>query len=244
MMMKKIFYFFYQWLIFFPLFFIATILTALTTIVGCFIGDYKFWGFYPASLWCRFTCCLALVRVKVSGRENVAANSSYVFVANHQGAFDIFLIYGYLGHNFRWLMKKSLRKIPFVGPACASAGHVFVDRTSRSGIVQTLKDAKQRLTNGISTVVFPEGSRSLDGKMHEFKKGAFQMAFDLKLPIVPLTIEGSYDIMKRGSYLLNPGKMKLTIHAPISTQNLKTEDMTKIMDEVREIIAKTLESKR
>ncbi|MCL1943654.1 MAG: 1-acyl-sn-glycerol-3-phosphate acyltransferase [Candidatus Azobacteroides sp.] len=237
---KRIFYFFYQWAVFFPLFLLATLLTALMTIVGCFAGNYKFWGFYPASLWCRFTCRLALAKVKVVGREKVDKNSSYVFVANHQGAFDIFLIYGYLGCNFRWLMKESLRKIPLVGTACASAGHIFIDRTSGRGIVMSLRQAKEKLNDGISTVVFPEGSRTKDGKMHEFKKGAFQIAFELKRPIVPLTIDGSFGILKSGSYLLNRGKMTLTIHAPVSTQNLTSEDMPGLMNEVWHIIADPL----
>ncbi len=234
---RKVFYFFYQWLIFFPLFFIATILTALITIIGSFIGGNRFWGFYPASLWSRFTCRLALIRIKVAKNKNLDKKSSYVFVANHQGAFDIFLIYGYLGYNFRWMMKESLRKIPLIGAACASAGHIFIDRTSRRGIVLSLRQAKERLTNGISTVIFPEGSRTKDGNMHEFKKGAFQIAFDLKLPIVPLTIEGSYDIMRIGSCQLNPGKMKLTIHDPISTQDLSVDDMHKLMEDVWNIMA-------
>ena len=244
-MLLRIFYFLYQWLIFFPLLFISTALAALFTIVGCFIGNSKFWGYYPAALWCRIVCFLALIKIKVTGKENVDKNTSYIFVANHQGTFDIFLIYGYLGNNFRWMMKKSLQYMPFAGQACVAAGHIFVDRKSRAGIVESLKKAKSQLKNGISTVIFPEGTRTKDGKMHAFKKGAFQIALELKLPIVPLTIDGSYNIMKRGAWMLNFGKMSLTIHPPVSTENLSQENMPELMDSVWNTIAEPLgESKK
>ncbi|MCD7972047.1 MAG: 1-acyl-sn-glycerol-3-phosphate acyltransferase [Candidatus Azobacteroides sp.] len=241
--MKKILYFFYEWLIFFPLFLTSTILTALTTILGCFIGSDRFWGYYPASIWSKFTCRLALIRIRTMGHEKLDKNQSYVFVANHQGAFDIFLIYGFLDHNFKWLMKKSLRKIPLVGKACESAGHVFVDRSSKSGIVKTLSLAKEKLSGGVSTVVFPEGSRTEDGKMHPFKKGAFQLALDLELPIVPLTINGSYRILKKDSILLSPGKMTLTIHNPIPTTGMTAENMPALMERTWHIIDEGLDKK-
>lgn len=236
--MKKVLYFIYQWLVFLPIAVVATIIAALVTIVACFItGNTKFWGYYPAAIWARFICRLALMRIETTGLENLNKNQSYVFVANHQGAFDIFLIYGYLGHNFKWLMKKSLRKIPFVGKSCEVAGHVFVDRSTKSGIQQTIKDAEDKLKHGISTVVFPEGSRTLDGKMHAFKKGAFQLALDLHLPIVPLRVDGSFKVLKRGSVLMSPEKLKLTIHKPIYTTDLKMEDMPKLISEVWHILA-------
>ena len=220
-----------------PIFLASTVIVSLTTIFGCFIGNSDFWGYYPAVIWSRFTCRLALLGIKTTGHDNLNKNESYVFVANHQGAFDIFLIYGYLGHNFRWLMKKSLRKLPLVGKASEAAGHVFVDRSSKSGILQTIEEAKGKLRHGVSTVVFPEGSRTEDGKMHAFKKGAFQMALDLHLPIVPLRIDGSFKVLKKDSLLLSPEKMTLTIHKPIYTDDLNAEDMPKLMDEVWHIIA-------
>jgi len=220
-----------------PVFLVSTMLASFSTILGCFIGNADFWGYYPASVWSRFVCRLALLGIKTTGHDNLNKNESYVFVANHQGAFDIFLIYGYLGHNFRWLMKKSLRKLPMVGKACEVAGHVYVDRSSKSGILQTIEEAKDKLQHGVSTVVFPEGSRTSDGKMQAFKKGAFQLALDLHLPIVPLRIDGSFKVLKKDSLLLSPEKMTLTIHKPIYTDDLNAEDMSKLMDEVWHIIA-------
>ena len=168
----KILYAIYQICIALPILFVSTILTALITTVGSLIGGAHFWGYYPGKIWSQLTCLILLIPVKIKGKEKINKKTSYVFVPNHQGAFDIFLIYGFLGRNFKWMMKKSLRKIPFVGKACESAGHIFVDRSSPRAIVETMKQAQSSLTDGVSLVVFPEGKRTFTGKMNEFKRGA------------------------------------------------------------------------
>lgn len=211
----KAIYFIYQWLIAGPIFVAATFITALITAAGSSIGNKDFWGYYPAHYWSRFTCIIFLIRVKVSGRENIDRNTSYVFVANHQGAYDIWSIYGYLNHNFKWLMKKELEKIAFVGWACKCAGQVFVDDSSVGGIKETITEAEQTLKHGMSLVIFPEGSRSWDGKMIPFKRGAFMLAGEFKLPVVPVTVDGSFKAMPRTTYNMTPTTIRLTIHKPI-----------------------------
>lgn len=211
----KILYFIYQWFIAGPIFLVLTILTAIVTIIGSVIGKRDFWGYYPAHIWSRATCTLFLMRVKVEGRENIDPKTSYVFVANHQGAYDIWAIYGYLNHNFKWLMKKSLEKIFLVGDACKFAGHVFVDDSSVAGIKDTIASAEKTLKNGMSVVIFPEGSRSYDGKMIPFKRGAFMLAAEFRLPVVPITIDGSFKAMPRTTYNMHPAVIRLTIHKPI-----------------------------
>ena len=234
--MFRILYFIYQWIIFVPLLVISTIWCTLTIIIGSTLGNNKFWGYYPGVIWGRFVCAVALSRVFVKRNPNLDKNQSYIFVANHQSAFDIFLIYGYVGHNFKWLMKGDIKKIPLVGAASAKAGHVFVDNSSRQGIVDTMRQMKATLKDGISTVVFPEGHRTPDGKVAEFKKGAFQTALNLKLPIVPLTIDGAYDILSIGSKMMKRNDITLTFHNPIPTEGLTSEDLPKLMDDVRNII--------
>ena len=209
--------FLYQWIIVMPIMVVITIMTALITIIGCFLGNHRVWGYYPGLIWSRLFCLISLVRIEVRGREKLDRSTSYVFVANHQGAYDIFLIYGYLGHKFKWMMKSSLRRIPFVGAACAAAGFIFVDRSGK-GLRETLAAAEKILTGGMSLVVFPEGSRTPDGKIHRFKKGAYQIADDLSLPVVPLTIDGSYRVLSKNSKLIRPGKIVLTVHDPIFPQ--------------------------
>ena len=208
----------YQILIAVPLLLVATLLAAITTAVMCIPTRGRFWGYYPAKLWGRVFCILNFVRVTVDGRANIDPLTSYVFVANHQGAFDIFSIYGYLGHNFKWMMKASLRRIPFVGYACYKAGHIFVDRSNAQSIRLSMEKARRQLSDGMSLVVFPEGSRSRDGRLGVFKRGAFMLASELSLPVVPITISGAYEIMPRSARLPRPGRIRLTIHRPIEPQ--------------------------
>lgn len=205
----------YQWLIAAPLFIVFTFIAAVTTILGSLISGTHFWGYYPAHIWSKLCCWLAFVNVKVKGRENIDKNTSYIFVANHQGAFDIWSIYGWLNHNFKWLMKKELESIFMVGPACRRAGHIFVDDSNIHSIKQTISDAEKTLRDGMSLVIFPEGSRSWDGKMIPFKRGAFMLAAEFKLPVVPITIDGSFRRMPRFTYNITPGTITLTIHKPI-----------------------------
>lgn len=227
-----------------PLFLVITIFTALVTMIGCACGNEAVWGYYPGKYWSKAVCILLFIPVRVSGREHLQPNQSYVFVANHQGAFDIFLVYGYLNRPFKWLMKKSLRKLPFVGVACESAGHVFVDNSSPAKIKKTIAEAEKRLSNGVSVVVFPEGSRTSDGRLHGFKGGAFQLAVDLDLPIVPITIEGSYQVMKKGTLNIFPHPLRLTIHPPLKP-DVGTENPTHCLKRYAyETIKKQLDGER
>ena len=231
--------FLYQWIIVMPIMVVITIMTALITIIGCFLGNHRVWGYYPGLIWSRLFCLISLVRIEVRGREKLDRSTSYVFVANHQGAYDIFLIYGYLGHKFKWMMKSSLRRIPFVGAACAAAGFIFVDRLGK-GLRETLAAAEKILTGGMSLVVFPEGSRTPDGKIHRFKKGAYQIADDLSLPVVPLTIDGSYRVLSKNSKLIRPGKIVLTVHDPIFPQADGHYDMDALITDSYRVIEAAL----
>ena len=231
--------FLYQWIIVMPIMVVITIMTALITIIGCFLGNHRVWGYYPGLIWSRLFCLISLVRIEVRGREKLDRSTSYVCVADHQGAYDIFLIYGYLGHKFKWMMKSSLRRIPFVGAACAAAGFIFVDRSGK-GLRETLAAAEKILTGGMSLVVFPEGSRTPDGKIHRFKKGAYQIADDLSLPVVPLTIDGSYRVLSKNSKLIRPGKIVLTVHDPIFPQADGHYDMDALITDSYRVIEAAL----
>lgn len=190
-------------------------------------------------IWGRCMAWLSLVRVRVRGRENVAKGQSYVFVANHQGAYDIFSIYGWLGHNFKWMMKKSLERIPMVGFACKKAGHIFVDKSSPRAIHETMQKAERQLAGGMSVVVFPEGSRTRNGKISRFKRGAFMLAEEFSLPVVPITIDGAYDVMPITAKVPRPGKIIVTIHKPITAPQ-GGYDIAALMQESQSVIASAL----
>lgn len=198
-----------------PVLVVASIITALLTGIGSMLGGGKWWGYYPAHIWGKIVCWITMVKVSVTGKENIDPKQPYVFVANHQSAYDIFVIYGYLGHSFRWMMKKSLEKIPFIGWSCKRAGMVFVDNSSPAAIKETMAKARTQLQNEQSLIVFPEGSRTWNGKLSPFKKGAYLLAVQFGLPIVPITIDGAFDVMPRFKKVPNWGHVKLTIHKPI-----------------------------
>lgn len=213
--MLTLLYRIYLVLVMAPLSLIVTVVTALTTIVACAMGGGRWWGYHPEILWSRIVLALTLVRVRVRGRENVSPATSCVFVANHQSAYDIFTIYGYLGHNFRWLMKRSLRKIPLIGYSCEKSGQVFVDRSSPSAIRRTMTEAEKRLAGGMSIVVFPEGARTFTGELQPFKRGAYTLAVEFGLPVVPVTIDGAFRVLPRTARWPHWGTITLTIHRPI-----------------------------
>ena len=137
------------------------------------------------------------------------------------------------------MMKKSLENIPFVGFACRRAGHIYVDKSSPSAIRQTMETAEKRLAGGMSVVVFPEGARTLDGKMHAFRRGAFMLATEFNLPVVPLTIDGSFKVMPRGSWLPRPGHITLTIHQPIVAP-ADGHQLATLMEQSHDVIARSL----
>lgn len=239
----RIIYCIYQLCIALPVFIVATILTSLVTCVGCMLGNGHFWGYWPGKIWSHIVCDILLLPVRVEGRENLAPGKSYVFVANHQGAMDIFLIYGYLCRNFKWMMKQSLRKVPFLGVACAKAHHIFIDKSSPSKIEESFREARVILHDGMSLVVFPEGTRTFTGKVGKFRKGAFLIADELQLDVVPLTIDGAFQVLPRQKGMVNFVRrhtLRLVIHKPISPNGKGEENIKETMRKAREAICKPL----
>lgn len=241
--MIKFLYRLYQLFIAAPLCLVATLITALAVIIGCTLGNGHFWGYYPGRWWSQFIIRVLLLPVKVEGREHLAKGQSYVFVSNHQGAFDIFLIYGFLGRNFKWMMKRQLRSLPFVGKACEAAHHIFVDKRGPSKIRETYDQARQTLRDGMSLVVFPEGARSFTGHMAQFKRGAFMLADDLQLPVCPLTINGSFRVKPRMKdiYWVFWHPLRLTIHEPIQPIGQSADNIRHAEEESYRVIMSALE---
>jgi len=192
--------------------------------------------------WARLLVWITPMRVKVVGREHVDSRQSYVLVSNHQSQFDIFLLYGWLGVDFKWVMKQELRKVLGIGVACDRLGHIFIDRSNHAAALATLETAKGKIVDGTSVMFFPEGTRSRDGKLKRFKKGAFRMAVDLGLPILPLTVTGTRDVLPAGTSDLLPGSATLVIHKPVPVAGFTPNDCQRLSDQVREIIASSLPS--
>lgn len=235
-------YLLYQLLIAAPILLCATLLTAVCTIVGCSCGCGSFWGYYPAHWWGKAMCWVMLLPVRVEGKERLDPNTSYVFCANHQGAYDIFLMLGFLPHPFRWMMKVALRDMPLIGRACVAAGHIMVEKQNAAGVRRTVTQAHHALRDGISLAVFPEGARTFCGTMGLFRKGAFLLADELQLPVVPVTIDGSFDVLPRNRRFpyLTWHPLRMVIHEPIHPVGKGAENIQHLMTSSRETINSAL----
>ena len=238
----KYLYYIYQLIVGLPVVILGTIITALTVATGCALGNGHFWGYFPGHVWGKVIIRSLLLPVKVEGREHLDKDQSYVFVANHQGSFDIFLIYGFLNRNFKWMMKQALRKVPFLGFACERSHQIFVDKRGPSKIRKTYDDARRILEQGYSVTVFPEGARSFTGHMAHFRKGAFALADELQLPVVPLTINGSFDVLPRmkGFNFITWHPLSLTIHEPIYPVGQGPENIEATMRQAYDSIMSSL----
>lgn len=224
----------YKWLVFIPLMLVASIVFALLSALLALTVSPKA-GNFTGHCWARVACWLTPVLAFVKGRENIKKNKSYIIVANHQTGWDIFLLYGYLPISFSWLMKKELRKVPFIGYASEKVGHIFIDRSSPRAAIKSLEEAKNKLVNGNSVVIFPEGTRSRKKEMRPFKKGAFKLAFELELDILPVTIVNSYKIKREGFFNIMPAKAGLVIHPAITTSHYEN-DLEGLMRDTRTVL--------
>ena len=218
------------------------LLTFLASFAIWFFGGFlklKNGDYYPAVIWCRLMCIIFLIPIKIVGRSKyVKKDENYVFVANHQGMFDIFILYGYMTKNFKWMMKKSLRKVPMLGLACEKTDHVFVDRTTPQKDI--LRKSLNILKSGKSMAIFAEGTRSDNGKLGVFKKGAFVVANMAQKSIIPISIQGAYDILPKGCKCLHWSPVTLTFHAPIECNGRDAENVDRMMAEAESVIASTL----
>ncbi len=191
------FYWLYQYLIAWPILLVLTMFTAIFTVCTVHWRNAEF-VHKVQQFWSRSFFWLMFLPVSVDGIEHIQPGQSYVFVANHQSMFDVWLVYGWLPVVFKWLMKAELRKVPFVGTGCKAAGHIFVDRRNAKAAMESLQEVEKQLVNGVSTVIFPEGTRALNGEVGRFKRGAFQIAWDLGLPVIPLSLDGCFEVLPKG----------------------------------------------
>lgn len=240
--MRNVLYRIYQLFIGVPLFGISTVLTSLQMVVGCRFGNPDFWAYWPTKWWGKVAVRGMLLPIKVEGSENIKDDESYVFVANHQGFYDILIIYGYLKHNIKWMMKWQISKWPVIGIATVKSRQIMVDKRSRAAIKRTYDDARKTLQGGASVVLFPEGARTYTGHMGFFRRGAFALADELQLPVVPLTINGSFDVFPRTKKNCFPNwhPLKLTIHKPIYPQSKGEDNQHRLMQESYDAIMSAL----
>jgi len=225
----------YRWLIFVPFFLINTaVLSSLCVLFS--LVNQRFASRFIASPWAASSFLASLSRVRLSGAEYIDAKQSYVVVANHLSQFDILVLYGWLNLDLKWVMKKELRKVPFIGFATAAMGHIFLDRQNTQKAYESLQALKQTLPAGTSILFFPEGTRS-NGVMKRFKRGAFSTAKALDLPILPITLKGTEKILPNGTLKLMPNVADLVLHKPIPLEAVRELDELSLAAHAQAIVA-------
>lgn len=183
----------------------------------------------------RVALWLAGIRREVQGLENIPRDRTVVFMANHQGNIDPPVIFTILP-PILIIAKEEFFRVPVLGRAMHLTGFVPVDRANREKAIAGLEQAQRRLKEGSSFLVFPEGTRSSDGRLQPFKKGVFIMAIQAGVPIVPITISGSSRIMPKGKFAMHPGKVRVTIHNAVPTEGLTQDDREAVSSRVRAAI--------
>jgi 1-acyl-sn-glycerol-3-phosphate acyltransferase len=229
----------YKWLVVPVLFALFTLTLFIPCVVLCAFNPS--WGSrFAARPWARLNIWFTPATVRVLHGERYQRDQSYIVVANHMSQYDIFALYGWLDLDLKWVMKKELRKVPIIGYACELMGHIFIDRKNRDAAVKALQQAKRNFRKGTSVLFFPEGTRSQDGRMLPFKKGAFVMARDLDLPILPITIIGTEKIMPSNTFDICPGHAQLIIHEPIPVEQVRAFSSDQLMAIAQQRIAGAL----
>lgn len=221
----------------------AVIFSALLSIpafVSCFIDRSGEWPSFFQRLWVNMLLQANGIRLRVVGLENLSNKEAYILVSNHASILDIPAIISACPFSVRFLAKKSLIWFPIFGWFLYLAEHILIDRESASSALKSLKKAATILKKGISIIIFPEGTRTPDGQLKDFKRGAFLLAQHSKFPIVPISISGSFQMLPRHGWCFWPGAIYIYMDKPIPTQNLTPSEAKTLMDKVREVIIRNL----
>lgn len=219
----------------------ATLVLGVLTLITYPVDRKGRIGHRCARLWGRIALIANGVKVKVEGLENIHEKGPYIFMPNHQGSYDIFVLLGHLPFQFKWLAKKELFSIPFFGWAMAAAGYISIDRRGTRETVEAMNQAARRIREGMSVVIFPEGSRSPDGSIQPFKKGGFTLAIKSRVPIIPMAILGTREIMPKDRLTASSGEIRVRIGHPIETEPCSLKDRSLLMEKVSETISKNFE---
>ena len=188
-------------------------------------------------LWSRILLFLSGVTVEVEGIEHLLKDKPQILASNHQGAFDILALQAFIPIQFRWVAKRNLFKIPIFGWSMSLAGYIGIERARAGSAYKSIEEAAEKVKNGTSVLIFPEGTRSASGELLPFKRGGFLLAVKSGVPVIPISIQGTKDVMKRGSILIKPGLIKIVIGKPIQTIGV---DEKVLMGNVRQAIEEGL----
>jgi 1-acyl-sn-glycerol-3-phosphate acyltransferase len=218
---------------------VYTVVLGATSIVSTLFDPSGDFAHRCARAWAWLILKTTGVRVRVAGANRIDPSCSYVFAANHQSIYDIPIVFASVSSQLRIVAKQSLGRIPFLGWHLHRAGHLLVDRQNPgAGIV---KKMAKLAGEHHSLIVFPEGTRSVDGAVARFKGGSFVFALDSGMPIVPISIAGSRHVMKKGRLMVCPGEVTVTVHEPIDTAGIGRDGVRDLAERVRDVVRQAVD---
>jgi 1-acyl-sn-glycerol-3-phosphate acyltransferase len=220
-----------------PVIVLATVAFGVPAILAALVPPRGDWFLRFARGWARTVLAVAGVRVRVLHRERLDRDRSFVIVANHESFCDILVLLANLPMQVRFLAKRSVFRVPVLGWSIAAAGFVPVDREDRSRGTETVDAALRRLSGGRSVVVFPEETRTRNGELLPFKRGAAHLALRSGLPILPVGLAGTFRVLKRGSLLITPGTVAMSVGEPIEVAGHTLKDREAITRTTRQEVA-------
>jgi 1-acyl-sn-glycerol-3-phosphate acyltransferase len=215
---------------------LATPAVAVLIILAALLRPGGHTIFHISLLWGWAVLAAAAVRPVVVGRDKINPRRSYIIVSNHQSHFDAPAIAVTLGLPFRWVAKKELRKVPLFGPAHSVMGTIFIDRSNRAEAIRSLNNGVRRLPSGTGVLFFAEGSRSSDGRIGTFKKGAFFTAVETGFHILPVTVNGSRRVLPKGSFDYRAGTIQVVVGDPIDPKAYTLDTVDQLVERTRKII--------
>ena len=222
------------WIIFWMV--ALTLLVFFPIIIASIFSRTGNLAFTIQKLWPWVFSRISFVKIELKGKEKIKKGESYVIVSNHQSHYDTIAIINALPMQFRWVIKKELLKIPLFGYALYASKHIFIDRSDRYAAVASIQRGFERLPRGASVLFFAEGTRSPDGEIKQFKKGAFVAAINNGIHILPVTVNGSRKVLSKHSLSVTPGRIEVVIDDPIDTKNYNIDDLEKLMGKARDSI--------
>jgi len=224
---------------FYSIFFPWTIFSAVMALIISLFDRTSACAY--VGFWAR--CCIKIggVKIVITGQENIPTDQPAIYVSNHQSNFDIPIIYASLPVHFSWLAKQELFQVPLFGAAMESVDCVPIDRSNRRKMMSSINAAALRIKGGTSVVIFPEGTRSADGNLQPFKKGALLIAAKAQVPVVPIAIYGSHKILSKERWTVTAGTVNVNFLPQIATDNLNGNKLEQLTQTAHDQIATSLQ---
>ena len=220
---------------------INTLILSLLTIIVSFFDKKGNAVHYIGKFWSLLNVYLSGTRLSIKGKEKIDRTRTYIVMSNHQSLFDIWALIGKLPLQLRWIVKSGIKKMPIFGYALERMGHIYIDRSKGKGTLANLDAAVQKIKAGTSVVIFPEGTRSIDGHLQKFLNGGAVLAIRSGVPILPITVNGSRFVLPKNTLGLMPGKIEIIVGDVIDPGAFSENQKDELMAEVKMAIEKNLD---